>query len=164
MPPAAATECERTGWTLLMIATRRARVGGGEGGALAGEAGADDQDVVCWHRLGHSIGRHGGLSTQGRCEATAAIAWRDAAPTRHDAAQAPVGVDDDHGAEPAQGRGAEQRAERRVAAARDGVLVVGQLADRQRRLAAAIAPSTRSARRRRGSGAASSTTANHGQR
>ena len=49
MPPAAATECERTGWTLLMIATVAPRVGGGEGGALAGEAGADDQDVVCWH-------------------------------------------------------------------------------------------------------------------
>jgi hypothetical protein len=28
---------------------RRALVGGGQGGALAGEARADDQDVVCWH-------------------------------------------------------------------------------------------------------------------
>ena len=46
MPPAAATECERTGWTLLRIATVAPASGGGQGGALAGEAGADDQDVV----------------------------------------------------------------------------------------------------------------------
>ena len=49
MPPAAATECERTGWTLLMIATLAPSRGGRQGGALAGETGPDDQDVVCWH-------------------------------------------------------------------------------------------------------------------
>ena len=52
MPPAAALECERTGWTLLMIATRRPRPRRREGGALAGEAGADDEDVVCGHGPG----------------------------------------------------------------------------------------------------------------
>ena len=46
IPPAAATECERTGWTLLMIATLEPVCGGGESGALAREAGADDQDVM----------------------------------------------------------------------------------------------------------------------
>jgi hypothetical protein len=33
-------------------ADRHALLGGGEGGALAGEAGADDQDVVCGHEAG----------------------------------------------------------------------------------------------------------------
>ena len=32
-----------------MIATLAPGLGGGEGGALAGEAGADDQYVMCWH-------------------------------------------------------------------------------------------------------------------
>ncbi len=49
MPPAAATECERTGWTLLMIATLAPFLRGRQRGALAREAGPDDQDVVCWH-------------------------------------------------------------------------------------------------------------------
>ena len=51
MPPAAALECERTGWTLLMIATVAPSRGRRQRGALAGEAGADDQDVVGGHRL-----------------------------------------------------------------------------------------------------------------
>src|SRR3954464_3389593 len=64
MPPAAALECERTGWTLLMIPTvapargpRPARRGRG---ALAGESGSDDEDVVCGHggRVYKSYGRH----------------------------------------------------------------------------------------------------------
>ena len=49
MPPAAALECERTGWTLDMIATVAPGLGGRQRGPLAGEAGADDQDVVCGH-------------------------------------------------------------------------------------------------------------------
>ena len=52
MPPAAAFECERTGWTLRHDRHRRARVGGRERGALTGEAGADDQDVVGGHMAG----------------------------------------------------------------------------------------------------------------
>ena len=46
MPPAAATECERTGWTLEMIATVAPVLGGGERRALTGKSGADDQNVV----------------------------------------------------------------------------------------------------------------------
>ncbi len=46
MPPAAAIECERTGWTLLMIATETPCSAAARAAALAGEAGADDEDVV----------------------------------------------------------------------------------------------------------------------
>ena len=53
MPPAAALECERTGWTLLMIATVAPALRGGQGRALAGESGTDDQ---------HVVGGHGGQS------------------------------------------------------------------------------------------------------
>ena len=49
MPPAAALECDRTGWTLLMIATVAPARGRRERGTLTGEPGADDEDVVCWH-------------------------------------------------------------------------------------------------------------------
>ena len=49
MPPAAALECERTGWTLDMIATVAPSRGRRQGGPLTGEAGTDDQDVVRRH-------------------------------------------------------------------------------------------------------------------
>ena len=42
IPPWAAFECERTGWTLEMIPTDAPRFRCGEGCALAGEAGSDD--------------------------------------------------------------------------------------------------------------------------
>src|SRR5207244_8879614 len=48
-----------------------ARIGGRKGGALAREAGADDEDVV----LRHPPGLYK-CAYSGRCEATAAIAWR----------------------------------------------------------------------------------------
>ena len=51
MPPWAAFECERTGWTLEMIPTDAPVLGGCEGGALAGEAGSDDEDVVLRHSV-----------------------------------------------------------------------------------------------------------------
>ena len=50
IPPWAALECERTGWTLETIPTDTPCLGGGEGGPLAGEAGADDEYVVLGHR------------------------------------------------------------------------------------------------------------------
>ncbi len=49
MPPWAAFECERTGWTLLNQADRDAGLGGGERGPLAGESGSDYQYVVLRH-------------------------------------------------------------------------------------------------------------------
>ena len=49
MPPAAATECERTGWTLEMIATVAPVLGGRQRRALPGQAGADDQYVMGGH-------------------------------------------------------------------------------------------------------------------
>ena len=49
IPPAAATECERTGWTLEMIADRRAGLCGRQRSPLAGQPGADDQHVVGGH-------------------------------------------------------------------------------------------------------------------
>ena len=41
MPPWAAFECERTGWTLEMIPTDAPVLRRRKGGALAGEAGSD---------------------------------------------------------------------------------------------------------------------------
>ena len=64
MPPAAAFECERTGWTLLMIATVAPASRRRERGPLTGEPGADDEDVVCGHerdlseRGGHHRATH----------------------------------------------------------------------------------------------------------
>ena len=49
MPPAAALECERTGWTLRDDPHGCAALRRGEGGALAGEAGSYDEDVVRRH-------------------------------------------------------------------------------------------------------------------
>ena len=49
MPPCAAFECERTGWTLERMPDGRALLGGCERGALAGEAGSDDEYVVLRH-------------------------------------------------------------------------------------------------------------------
>ena len=49
IPPAAATECERTGWTFETIATDAPACGGGQRGSLSGKAGADDQHVVGGH-------------------------------------------------------------------------------------------------------------------
>ena len=49
MPPAAATECERTGWTLEMIATVAPALGRRERRSLAGQSGADDQYVMRGH-------------------------------------------------------------------------------------------------------------------
>ena len=46
MPPWAAFECDRTGWTLEMIPTDAPARAALEGGALAGEAGSYDEDVV----------------------------------------------------------------------------------------------------------------------
>ncbi len=42
IPPWAALECERTGWTLEMMPIERALLSRGEGRALAGEAGSYD--------------------------------------------------------------------------------------------------------------------------
>ena len=41
IPPWAALECERTGWTLLMIPTDTPGLRRGEGRALAGQSGSD---------------------------------------------------------------------------------------------------------------------------
>ena len=49
MPPAAATEWERTGWTFEMIATVAPVCGGRQRGALTGQPGADDQYVMGGH-------------------------------------------------------------------------------------------------------------------
>ena len=49
MPPWAALECDRTGWTLEMIPTDAPACGRAQGGPLAGEAGAYDEDVMLGH-------------------------------------------------------------------------------------------------------------------
>ena len=49
MPPWAALECERTGWTLRDDPDRDALLGRGQGGALAGESRSDHQYVVLRH-------------------------------------------------------------------------------------------------------------------
>ena len=53
IPPWAAFECERTGWTLRDDPDRHALLGRRQRRALPGEAGADHQYVV----LGHSSAR-----------------------------------------------------------------------------------------------------------
>ena len=96
----------------------RARSGGGERRALAGEAGADDQDVVCWHGSLRSIGG------MGRCGRDSITRGRALGPSRalrspraqrlahlrerDDALQHAVGVDRDHRAR--AGRGPPSRA------------------------------------------------------
>ena len=49
IPPWAALECERTGWTLETIADRDALLGRRQGGALPGESRPDHQYVVLRH-------------------------------------------------------------------------------------------------------------------
>ena len=93
---------------------------GGEGGALAGEAGSDDEDVV----LGHSVGRARFYGTYDRAGLSGA---RRAPPSaqraahgldRHDAAQHAVAVHRHHRAQARQPLAAEQRLERVLDAAR----------------------------------------------
>ena len=74
MPPWAAFECERTGWTLEMIPTDAPSSAAREGGALAGEAGSDDEDVVL-----RASGRGDSMHVDGRVDARRGRARRQRA-------------------------------------------------------------------------------------
>ena len=119
MPPAAALECERTGWTLLMIATVAPALGSRKGGPLTGQPGADDQDVMCGHG-GEAYKRASdprslvcklGARALGREQL--GLQCADDLFARDDAAQTPVRIERDERSERAQRLRAEQRLERR---------------------------------------------------
>ena len=48
IPPCAAFECERTGWTLQMIPTEMPCSAAARGGSLAGQTGSDHENVMVW--------------------------------------------------------------------------------------------------------------------
>ena len=144
---------------------RDALLGGGEGGALAGEAGSDHEDVVVEaSRQRDPIDRRREPADRWRQR----VAQRPADLVGGDhAAQAPLGVDRDQAAEPAQGLVAEQRLERRVVAdpQRAAGVELEHLADaaasRGSAPARASAASRTSSPRKR---SPASTTGNQGQR
>ena len=55
IPPCAALECERTGWTFERIPTDAPASRRREGGTLTGEAGSDYEHVVLGHAGGDSM-------------------------------------------------------------------------------------------------------------
>src|SRR5437588_159982 len=100
MPPAAATECDRTGWTLLMIAT----VTPSFAAARAARWPARPAPMIRTSCSGMSRRT---LYARRRRQRSPDL------PERDHAAQKTLGVDGDHGAEPPQALGAEKGLERR---------------------------------------------------
>src|SRR3954451_6117837 len=143
MPPAAATECERTGWTLLNSATDAPASAAANAArcparpapmmrtSCAGMlpavylSGLRDDPPIAWTRSsGHAARR-------GRGERAADLLEGD------DAAQALVAVDDHQRAERAQALRAEEVLDRRVVVDAEGLVAVRveHVGDVQRRLA-----------------------------
>src|SRR5829696_317076 len=109
MPPAAALECERTGWTLDMIATVAPALAAAS--AARWPARPAPMMRTSWVGTGGPVysGRRSGRR-EPRLQGAGDLL------ERHDAAQAPVGVDGHERALAAQGLAREQRLERRVVA------------------------------------------------
>src|SRR5437870_1759198 len=148
MPPAAATECERTGWTLLMIAT----LAPARAAARAARWPARPAPMIKTSCAG--IGRSAVGCSEGRCAedsitrlAAAALEPVDAPPRRSrcrpqraahlrqrdDTPQHAVGVDRHHRAEAAEALGAEQGLERVVLVDAHGHVLLQHVHDRKRR-------------------------------
>src|SRR5207249_2887749 len=148
MPPAAATECERTGWTLLMIAT----LAPARAAARAARWPARPAPIIKTSCAG--IGRSELSCSEGRCAedsitrlAGPALELLAAPPhrsrcrpqrsahprQRDDALQHAVGVDRHHRTEAAEALGAEQRLERIVLVDAHGHVLLQHVHDRKRR-------------------------------
>ena len=117
MPPAAATECERTGWTLLMIAT----VAPASAAARAARWPARPAPMMrtSWAGIALDDIREGRAATRGLAAARRGRRQRplDLIAREH-AAQAAVGVDGHDRAEAPQRLGRDRRLERLVGADR----------------------------------------------
>src|ERR671920_796700 len=130
MPPAAATECERTGWTLLMMAT----VAPSSAAARAARWPASPAPMIRTSCAGMAKSLYTPVLAHLPAPGAARTAVRRANASGvgdrsghrrgeraahllepHDAAQALLAVDDHQGAESPQRLGAEQLLDRRVA-------------------------------------------------
>src|SRR4051794_37953043 len=127
MPPAAATECERTGWTLLMIAT----VAPLSAAARAARWPARPAPMIRTSWAGMRPGLYKPSGDSGRQGAADLL-------DGHDPAEHALGVDRHQRAEVGQAGAAEQRLERLVAPDPEALgLLLDQLGRRDGRLAAA---------------------------
>src|SRR5437763_11493910 len=127
MPPAAATECDRTGWTLLMIAT----VDPLSAAARAARWPARPAPMIRTSWAGMRPGLY--KPSGGGCRQGAADLFDGDDPAEH-----ALGVDRHQRAEVAEARLAEQRLERLVAPDPEPLgLLLDQLGRRDRRLATA---------------------------
>src|SRR5258708_16955601 len=118
MPPAAATECERTGWTLLMIATlapccaaaRAARCPARPAAMIKTSCAGMAPCASSWGETAARLynERASVPGSSGGRQGAADLGEGD------HALQHPVGVDGDHRAEPAEALRAEHRFERRL--------------------------------------------------
>src|SRR5277367_2343721 len=112
IPPAAATECERTGWTLLMIAT----LAPSRAAASAARWPARPAPMIRTSCAGMAVsgGRGGAFATgtlySGRTQGPADLRQR------HHALQDAILVDGDHRAQAAQSFGPQQGFQRRLLA------------------------------------------------
>src|SRR5215203_1960402 len=125
IPPAAATECERTGWTFERMPT----VAPASAAARAARWPARPAPMMRTSCAGieapDCIG--GGSATRCRGQRAADLVDRD------DAAEDAVAIDGEDGAQPAQALGAEKRLERLVDLDLQVVAVADDVAHRQRR-------------------------------
>src|SRR5690349_5640846 len=126
MPPAAATECDRTGWTLLMSATEAPASAAASAPRWPARPApmmrTSCAGMASWMLLGNA-------SRHRRAQRAADLL------DRHDAAQAVVAVDDHQRSERAQALGADELLDRRVVAHAEGLVGLGidDVGDRQGR-------------------------------
>src|SRR5258707_7952659 len=128
MPPAAATECERTGWTLLMIATLAPCCAA----ARAARCPARPAPMIKTSCAGmapcaSSWGEAAARLYNERASVPGSSGGRQGAADLGEgdhALQHPVGVDGDHRAEPAEALRAEHRFERRLFADPQGQVLL----------------------------------------
>src|SRR3954468_17460983 len=128
MPPAAATECERTGWTLLMSATvapasaaaSAARWPANPAPMIRTSCAAIDLSLYRATPAARSAPRRlRRVSRRGRREGATDLL------DGHHAAQAVVAIDDHQGSERAQTLGAQEVLDRRVVAHAEGLVGLG---------------------------------------